>query len=235
MNKPDPTQWSCPVPDNRHSTVQLAHGGGGRLSAELVKTIFWPALQNPVLAEMHDGAQLTLPPGRVAFSTDSFVISPLEFPGGDIGALAVHGTVNDLAMCGARPLHLSAGFILEEGLSLETLRRIVESMGRAARDAGVTVVTGDTKVVDRGKADGVFINTAGVGVIPDGSVAVYIRFKTSSRARKKSVPYWNWLRTCDRPNSDLLRVDCNPGMPARAISSGIVTSRSTSSAEAPGY
>jgi hydrogenase expression/formation protein HypE len=166
--KPDPSQWSCPVPGEEHETVQLAHGGGGRLTQKLVASVFVPVLRNAALEVLHDGAVLSLPSGRVAFSNDSFVVSPLFFPGGDIGSLAVHGTVNDLAMCGARPLHLSAGFILEEGFPLADLRRIAESMGRAAREAGVTVVTGDTKVVDRGKGDGVFINTSGVGVIPDG-------------------------------------------------------------------
>ena len=166
--RPDPSRWSCPLPGEEHETVQLAHGGGGRLTQKLVESVFLPALGNAALAPLHDGAILSLPPGRIAFSNDSFVISPLFFPGGDIGSLAVHGTVNDLAMCGAKPLHLSAGFILEEGFPLADLRRIANSMGRAAADAGVTVVTGDTKVVDRGKGDGVFINTSGVGVIPAG-------------------------------------------------------------------
>jgi hydrogenase expression/formation protein HypE len=166
--RPDPSQWSCPLPDESPETVQMAHGGGGRLTQKLVESVFMPALRNAALEPLHDGAILSLPPGRVAFSNDSFVISPLFFPGGDIGSLAVHGTVNDLAMCGARPLHLSAGFIIEEGFPIADLRRIAASMGRAAAEAGVTVVTGDTKVVDRGKGDGVFINTSGVGVIPEG-------------------------------------------------------------------
>jgi hydrogenase expression/formation protein HypE len=138
------------------------------MTQKLVDTVFVPALRNRALEVLHDGAILDLPPGRVAFSTDSYVINPIFFPGGDIGSLAVHGTVNDLAMCGARPLHLSAGFILEEGLPLADLRRIVMSMGQAAATAGVSVVTGDTKVVDRGKADCIFINTAGIGVVPEG-------------------------------------------------------------------
>ncbi|MGZ8829485.1 MAG: hydrogenase expression/formation protein HypE [Thermoanaerobaculia bacterium] len=165
---PDPSQWSCPAPTQSSDTVQLAHGGGGRLTQTLLESVFLPALRNPALEVLHDGAILSLPPGRIAFSTDSYVISPIFFPGGDIGSLAVHGTVNDLAMCGARPLHLSAGFILEEGLPLSDLRRIVASMGRAAAEAGVTVVTGDTKVVDRGKGDGIFLNTAGIGIVPEG-------------------------------------------------------------------
>jgi hydrogenase expression/formation protein HypE len=166
--RPDPAQWSCPLPDESPETVQLAHGGGGRFSQKLIESVFLPALRNPALEMLHDGAVLSLPPGRVAFSSDSFVISPLFFPGGDIGSLSVHGTVNDLAMCGARPLHLSAAYIIEEGFPMADLRRIAASMGRAAAEAGVSVVTGDTKVVDRGKGDGVFINTSGVGVIPEG-------------------------------------------------------------------
>jgi hydrogenase expression/formation protein HypE len=156
------------VPDENPPTVQLAHGGGGRMTQRLIESVFLPAFQNPALAPLHDGACLTLPPGRVAFSTDSYVVSPLFFPGGDIGSLAVHGTVNDLAMCGATPLYLSAGFILEEGLPLECLRRVVSSMAKAARAANVSIATGDTKVVDRGKADQLFINTAGIGVIAEG-------------------------------------------------------------------
>jgi hydrogenase expression/formation protein HypE len=148
--------------------VQLSHGGGGRMTQRLIEQVFVPALRNATLEALHDGAVMSLPPGRVAFSSDSFVISPIFFPGGDIGSLAVHGTVNDLAMCGAKPLHLSAGFIIEEGLAMADLRRVAESMGRAAVAAGVSVVTGDTKVVDRGKGDGVFINTSGVGVVPEG-------------------------------------------------------------------
>jgi len=138
------------------------------MTQRLIETLFMPALKSPALEMLHDGAVLSLPPGRLAFSTDSYVIRPIFFPGGDIGSLAVHGTINDLAMCGARPLYLSAGFILEEGLPLHDLRRIVASMGRAAAAAGVSVVTGDTKVVDRGKGDAIFINTAGIGVVPEG-------------------------------------------------------------------
>jgi len=164
----DPSSWSCPAPLTHVDTIQVAHGGGGRMSQKLIESVFLPALGNPALAELHDGAVLSLPKGRVAFTTDSYVIDPIFFPGGDIGSLAVHGTVNDLAMCGARPLHLSAGFIIEEGLRLEDLRRIVASMARAAAAAGVSVVTGDTKVVDRGKGDQIFINTAGIGVVPEG-------------------------------------------------------------------
>ena len=163
-----PGSLSCPVPVSTHSTIQMAHGGGGRLSQRLIEDVFMRCFDNPELARRHDGALLDLGPGRLAFTTDSFVVQPLFFPGGDIGSLAVHGTVNDLAMCGAQPLALSAGFILEEGFALEQLQRIVDSMQRAATAAGVAIVTGDTKVVDRGKGDGVYVNTAGVGVVAPG-------------------------------------------------------------------
>ncbi len=160
---------SCPLPLAEYPTVQMAHGGGGRLMRALIECMFLPAF-GPGRPESppHDAAVLALGRERLAFTTDSFVVSPLEFPGGDIGSLAVYGTVNDLAMAGAKPLWLSAGFILEEGLSMDVLRRVVESMRRAADAAGVRIVTGDTKVVDRGKGDGVFINTAGIGVVPPG-------------------------------------------------------------------
>jgi len=153
------------MPFDDDSQITLAHGGGGRLMHELLEKIFFPAFGNPALAARHDSATLPALPGRWAFTTDSYVIKPLFFPGGDIGSLAVHGTVNDLAMSGARPLYLSCGFILEEGLSMATLGRIVRGMAQAARQCGVQLVTGDTKVVDRGKGDGVYINTAGVGSI----------------------------------------------------------------------
>jgi hydrogenase expression/formation protein HypE len=143
----------------------MAHGGGGRLTQQLIDGIFVPAFKNPLLETRHDGAVFRIAGARLAMSTDSYVIRPLFFPGGDIGTLAVNGTVNDLAMCGARPLYLSAGFILEEGLPMETLWRVVQSMRNAAAAAGVQVITGDTKVVDKGKGDGVFINTTGIGVI----------------------------------------------------------------------
>ncbi|GAB0147965.1 hydrogenase expression/formation protein HypE [Marichromatium sp. PS1] len=146
----------------------MTHGAGGRAMDQLIDGIFRRHLDNPLLAQGNDQARFAVPPGRLAMSTDGHVVSPLFFPGGDIGALAVHGTVNDLAMGGARPLHLSAGFIIEEGFALAALDRIVASMARAAREAGVTVVTGDTKVVERGKGDGVFITTTGLGVVPEG-------------------------------------------------------------------
>ena len=157
---------TCPIPLNDYPQVLLAHGGGGRLMADLIEKVFLPAFANPLLAPQHDGALISWPnTGRLAFSTDSYVVRPLFFPGGDIGELAINGTVNDLAMCGARPLYLSAGFIVEEGLEMETLWRVVQSMRKAADAAGVQIVTGDTKVVDRGKGDGIFINTAGVGLV----------------------------------------------------------------------
>jgi hydrogenase expression/formation protein HypE len=177
---------NCPVPLSNHATVQMAHGGGGRVMRNLIESLFLPAFGDspradaaakpsplptplsPLPSPPHDATVLPTVGARLAFTTDSFVVNPLFFPGGDIGTLAVCGTVNDLAMAGARPAFLSAGFILEEGLPIETLRRIVESMAECARAAGVRIVTGDTKVVDRGKADGVFINTAGIGWVPDG-------------------------------------------------------------------
>jgi hydrogenase expression/formation protein HypE len=156
---------TCPIPISDYPTVTLAHGGGGRLMHMLITRMFAAAFANPLLAAQHDGAVFPVAAGRLAFTTDSYVVRPLVFPGGDIGTLAVNGTVNDLAMCGARPLYLSAGFILEEGLPMETLWQVVQSMRQAAHVADVQIVTGDTKVVDRGKGDGIFINTAGVGVI----------------------------------------------------------------------
>ena len=164
-----PFNLSCPVPRVADDRIVLAHGGGGRLTHQLIEKIFIPAFSNSMLEERHDGAVLPLnglaAGSRMAFTTDSFVVHPLIFPGGNIGDLAVNGTVNDLAMCGARPLYLSSGFILEEGLPIETLRTVVHSMHEAAAGAGVKLVTGDTKVVDRGKGDGIFINTSGIGVI----------------------------------------------------------------------
>ncbi|WP_428643984.1 hydrogenase expression/formation protein HypE [Roseibium sp.] len=149
-------------------SVDLTHGGGGRAMAELIAGLFQRHLKNPFLEQGHDAALVSVPQGRLVMSTDGHVISPLFFPGGDIGSLAVHGTLNDIAMSGARPLYLTAGFILEEGFPLGDLERIVISMAGAAKEAGVPVVTGDTKVVEKGKGDGVFITTTGLGVVPDG-------------------------------------------------------------------
>jgi hydrogenase expression/formation protein HypE len=156
---------ACPIPIQEHPRVLLAHGGGGRLMQQLLEQVFLPAFGNPLLETHHDGAVFDIGGQRLAFTTDSYVVRPLFFPGGDIGSLAINGTVNDLAMCGARPRWLSAGFIIEEGLEMETLARVVQSMQRAAALAGVQLVTGDTKVVDKGKGDGLFLNTAGIGVI----------------------------------------------------------------------
>jgi hydrogenase expression/formation protein HypE len=154
--------------DFKHGCVDLTHGGGGRAMAQLIDELFARAFDNEWLRKRNDQAAFGLPAGRVVLSTDCHVVSPLFFPGGDIGCLSVHGTINDVAMAGARPLYLAAGFILEEGYPLADLRRIVESMAAAAKDAGVPIVTGDTKVVERGKGDGVFITTTGVGVVPAG-------------------------------------------------------------------
>jgi hydrogenase expression/formation protein HypE len=153
---------SCPIPHTDSERVLLAHGGGGRLMHALLDRLILPAFRNPLLDQRHDGAVFDVP-GRIALTTDSYVVKPIFFPGGDIGSLAVYGTINDLAMCGARPVSLSAAFILEEGFAMEDLRRITASMRAAAGD--VPIATGDTKVVDRGKGDGIYITTAGVGVI----------------------------------------------------------------------
>ena len=158
----------CPAPIATKDTVLLGHGSGGKLSAELLRDVFLPALANPVLSRLEDQAVIEVGGLRLAFTTDSFVVKPLFFRGGDIGSLAVHGTVNDLAMGGARALALSAAFILEEGFPLADLRRIADSMAEAARRVGVSIVTGDTKVVERGSGDGVYINTAGIGLVAEG-------------------------------------------------------------------
>jgi hydrogenase expression/formation protein HypE len=154
--------------DLRAGLVDLSHGAGGRASAQLIDEIFRAAFDNTLLNRCDDQAAFDVPSGRMVISTDGYVISPLFFPGGDIGSLAVHGTINDLAMAGARPLHLAAGYIIEEGFPLGELERIARSMASAARDSGVAIVTGDTKVVERGKGDGVFITTTGIGLVPSG-------------------------------------------------------------------
>ena len=159
---------ACPLPITNYKEIVLAHGGGGKLSRQLIDKVVLPQFRNELLEPLHDGAIFSVADQRLAFTTDSFVVSPIFFPGGDIGSLSIHGTINDLAMCGARPLYLSASFILEEGLPMEDFWRIVQSMHAAADAAGVKLVTGDTKVVDRGKADKIFINTSGVGLVPDG-------------------------------------------------------------------
>jgi hydrogenase expression/formation protein HypE len=167
MSIPDFT-LACPAPITNYPHVLLAHGGGGKLMHQLIEQIIVPAFENGPLSMRHDGAVVEYGSARLAFTTDSYVVQPLFFPGGDIGSMAVNGTVNDLAMCGARPLYLSVGLILEEGLPMETLWRVVQALRNAADAAHVHNVTGDTKVVDRGKGDGVFISTAGIGVIDHG-------------------------------------------------------------------
>jgi hydrogenase expression/formation protein HypE len=166
MEKPNLLGWTCPRPLQNYPTIVMGHGAGGKMMADLIEHLFAPAFDNPWLGQMGDSTVLEIPAGRTAFTTDSFVVSPLFFPGGNIGELAVYGTVNDLAMRGARPLFLSAGFILEEGLPMEDLGGIVTSMAAACRKAGVNIATGDTKVVQKGHGDGIYINTSGLGVIP---------------------------------------------------------------------
>jgi hydrogenase expression/formation protein HypE len=162
------TGVTCPAPLPARDTILLGHGSGGKLSAQLMRDVFLPAFSNPILARLDDQATLEIGGARLAFTTDSFVVKPLFFPGGDIGSLAVHGTINDLAMGGARPLYLSVAFILEEGFPFAQLRRIVDSLAAAASSAGIIVATGDTKVVEKGSGDGVFINTTGIGLVRDG-------------------------------------------------------------------
>jgi hydrogenase expression/formation protein HypE len=164
----DPAAIVCPVPSDDRERVTLAHGAGAGASARLFETLLWPRLGNAALAPRHDGAILAAGDAKLAFTTDGFVVSPLVFPGGTIGSLAVHGTLNDLAMCGARPLALSCALVIEEGLPMATLERVIDSLAAAAREAGVPVATGDTKVVERGKGDGLFVTTTGVGVVEDG-------------------------------------------------------------------
>ncbi len=169
--------WTCPLPLRDSPTIVMGHGGGGQMSAELVEHLFLPAFAHgdapgpfgtDPLSDLGDSAVLDVGPGRLAFSTDSFVVRPLFFPGGSIGDLAVNGTVNDLAMSGAQPTYLSVGFILEEGTPVEVVGRVAERLGAAARRAGVRIATGDTKVVESGHGDGIYVNTAGIGVVPDG-------------------------------------------------------------------
>lgn len=167
-NQPDFSGFVCPLPLRDYPQIVLGHGSGGRLSAELIQHLFVPLFDNPALNGLNDQAVLDINGTRLAFTTDSFVVNPLFFPGGNIGSLAVHGTINDLAVSGAQPLFLSAGFILEEGLSMDALGTIVTTMAEACKEAGVQLVTGDTKVVNKGHGDGMFINTAGIGIVPEG-------------------------------------------------------------------
>lgn len=160
--------WSCPAPLRDQPNIVMGHGGGGKLSAELIQHLFLPAFSNAHLDGLGDAAVLNLPPGRIAMSTDSFVVRPRIFPGGDIGELAVNGTVNDVAMAGADPMFVSVAFILEEGMPIDELAAIAQSMAKAASEAGVQLVTGDTKVVDRGHGDGLYVNTTGIGILREG-------------------------------------------------------------------
>ncbi len=159
---------ACPIPISDYPQILLAHGGGGKLTQQLIEKLFVPQFNNPELTRQHDGAVVDMGGVRVAMTTDSYVVKPIDFPGGTIGELAVNGTVNDLAMCGAVPMFLSSAFILEEGFPIDHLWNVVLAMQRAAQAAGVTLVTGDTKVVDRGKGDGIFINTSGIGIVRNG-------------------------------------------------------------------
>jgi len=173
QSKPNFSGWVCPIPLKNYPTIVMGHGSGGKMMSDLIRHMFLPISDNPKLSQLGDSAVLDMvgnghPAGRLAFSTDSFVVSPLVFPGGDIGKLAVHGTVNDLAMSGAKPLYLSAGFILEEGLPMDLLGQITTSFAEACKQAQVELVTGDTKVVNKGHGDGVYINTTGIGLIPEG-------------------------------------------------------------------
>ena len=163
----NPDEFTCPLPIMEYDTIQLAHGSGGRLSANLIDSMFLPRFGNETLNRLEDQALLDVPAGRLAFTTDSFVVDPIFFPGGDIGDLAINGTVNDICMSGATPLYLSTAFIIEEGLPMADLHRILISMEKAVTAAGVKIVTGDTKVVDRGSCDKIFINTSGIGVVPE--------------------------------------------------------------------
>ncbi len=168
MSLPSFEGWTCPLPLQNYPTIVMGHGAGGKMMNDLIRHLFAAEFKNDLLGQMADATVIQPGPGSLAFTTDSFVVSPLVFPGGDIGELAVNGTVNDLAMSGAMPLYLSAGFILEEGLPMETLGNVCASMARACRAAGVQIATGDTKVVNKGHGDGLYINTSGIGRVPEG-------------------------------------------------------------------
>ncbi|HUI26858.1 MAG TPA: hydrogenase expression/formation protein HypE [Candidatus Kryptonia bacterium] len=159
---------ACPLPIEDDAIVQMAHGGGGRKMANLIERLFLPAFDNPTLSQLGDGAVIEVGGERLAFSTDTFVVSPAFFPGGNIGSLAIHGTANDLAVCGAKPMGFSVGLVLEEGFSVEQLRRIIASLADASEKVGAPILTGDTKVVERGKGDGIYINTSGIGRVRPG-------------------------------------------------------------------
>jgi hydrogenase expression/formation protein HypE len=226
---------SCPLPKYDYDRILLGHGSGGGLTADLIQRVFLPGFNNPTLALLEDQATVRLDgraSPRLAFTTDSFVVRPLFFPGGDIGKLAVHGTVNDLAVGGARPLFLSAAFILEEGLPLDDLKRIVLSMRQACDEAGVALVTGDTKVVDRGKGDGVFITTSGVGVVPEGRKLSIRSAQPGDRillsgtlgdhgiaimSMREGIEFETVLESDSAPLTDLVRVMLEAGPAIRAM------------------
>lgn len=158
---------NCPLPKSDYEQVMMAHGGGGKMTQQLIEQLFYPTFRNTYLEQEHDGAVIPMQGNRIAVTTDSFVVNPIFFPGGNIGDLAINGTVNDLACCGAIPMYLTAGFILEEGLPIADLKQIVNTMAMAAQRAGVLIITGDTKVVEKGKGDQIYINTSGIGIVPD--------------------------------------------------------------------
>jgi len=180
LNQDSDFALQCPLPSNP-DTIRLAHGGGGRLMQSLIREVFVRAFSNSWLSQLHDSAVVPIEGHRIAATTDSYVVRPLFFPGGDIGSMAVHGTINDLVMAGATPRYLSAGFILEEGLPLDTLETVVHSMAEAANQAGVPIICGDTKVVDRGKGDQIFINTTGIGHVPEGIDIAPYRIESGDR------------------------------------------------------
>jgi hydrogenase expression/formation protein HypE len=225
-------ELNCPIPLADYPYVLLAHGGGGRLMHQLIQKMFLSAFGNPILDLQHDAALLSLPKNEIAMTTDSYVVRPLFFPGGDIGSLAVYGTVNDLAMAGARPLYLSVGLILEEGLPMETLWRVVLSMREAAERAQVKIVTGDTKVVNRGKGDGIFINTSGIGVLESsrriapqeiqGGDAILLngdlgRHGIVIMAAREGLEFETTLQSDSAPLSDLILELLRAGIPVHCL------------------
>jgi len=218
--------------DIAHGQVDLSHGSGGRAMAQLIGEIFLPEFDNPYLREGNDGARLPVEAGRMVMASDAHVVSPLFFPGGDIGCLAVHGTINDLAMMGAQPRWLSASFILEEGLPLIQLQQIARSMGRAAREAGVAIVTGDTKVVERGKGDGIFITTTGIGFLPEGMEIAGDRARPGDRilvsgtlgdhgmaimAQRESLGFASAIQSDTAPLHELVAVLLQSGADVRVL------------------
>lgn len=252
MSEAEPFALACPVPIQHYPRVLLAHGGGGKLMHDLLSKLILPAFQNPLSASQHDASVFPAEAQRLALTTDSYVVKPLFFPGGDLGSLAVHGTINDLAMTGARPLYLTAAFIIEEGLEMETLWKIVCSMKKAAEAARVQIITGDTKVVDKGKGDGLFINTAGVGVIEHAleisprsirsGDAVLVngdlgRHGMAVMAKREGLEFESTIDSDSAPLADLVLALLNAGMEVhclRDITRGGLTSIGNELAEAAG-